>query len=120
MLQNELYSKLNNDTSLTDIQTYIREVIKARGFIKQTVQENMLLLIEETGELAKAIRKNSKGMSVDEERLYKYDTIESEVADIFIVLLSLCNNLDLNLFNVFMRKEKINIERTWKVNQDED
>lgn len=120
MLQNELYSKLNNDTSLTDIQTYIREVIKSRGFIKQTIQENMLLLIEETGELAKAIRKNTKGMSVDEERLYKYDTIESEVADIFIVLLSLCNNLDLNLFNVFMEKEKINIERTWKVNQDED
>lgn len=120
MLQNELYSKLNNDTSLTDIQIYIREVIKSRGFIKQTIQENMLLLIEETGELAKAIRKNTKGMSVDEERLYKYDTIESEVADIFIVLLSLCNNLDLNLFNVFMEKEKINIERTWKVNQDED
>ena len=43
---------------------------------------------------------DTKGMSVDEERLYKYDTIESEVVDIFIVLLSLCNNLDLNLFNV--------------------
>lgn len=117
MLQKELYNKLNKESSLTDIQLYIKEVIEVRGFANQSVQENMLLFFEEAGELAKAIRKDIEGMSVDEERLYKYDTIENEIADILIVLLSICNKLDVSLFKAFMEKEKVNIERNWTINK---
>lgn len=115
MLQKELYNKLNKDSSLTDIQLYIKEVIEIRGFANQSVQENMLLFLEEAGELAKAIRKDTAGMSVDEERLNQYDTIESEAADLLIVLLSICNNLDISLYKAFIEKEKVNIERKWKI-----
>lgn len=118
MTQQDLYNKLEQNTSLSEIQSYIEKVITLRGFSNQSVQESMLLLIEETGELAKAIRKNTAGMSVDEERLYKYDTIENETADILIVLLSICNNLNINLFEAFMEKEKKNIGRNWIINQD--
>lgn len=119
MLQKELYNKLNKNSSLTDIQLYIKEIIEVRGFASQSVQENMLLFFEEAGELAKAIRKDTEGMSVDEERLYKYDTIENEVADVLIVLLSICNKLDISLYKAFMEKEKVNIERNWKINKED-
>ena len=119
MLQKELYNKLNKNSSLTDIQLYIKEIIEVRGFANQSVQENMLFFFEEAGELAKAIRKDTEGMSVDEERLYKYDTIENEVADVLIVLLSICNKLDISLYKAFMEKEKVNIERNWKINKED-
>lgn len=118
-MQTELYNKLDKGSSLTDVQLYVKEVIKERGFADQSVQENMLMLIEETGELAKAIRKNTGGMSVDEERICKYDTVENEAADIFIVLLSICNKLNVNLYEAFMEKEKINIGRNWTINKEE-
>lgn len=89
-----------------------------RGFGEQSAQANMILLIEETGELAKAIRKLSSGMSVDESMLHRYDTVESEVADIFIVLISICNILNINLYDAFLEKEKINSERNWVVNKN--
>ena len=41
------------------------------------------------------------------------DTIESEVADVFIVLCAICNKLNIDLFSSLKDKEK-NIERNWK------
>ena len=55
----------------------------------------MLLLTEEIGELAKAIRKDKTSMSIDKSKINNYDTIESEVADVFIVLCSICNKLNI-------------------------
>lgn len=39
------------------MQKYIKEVIEIRGFTNQEIEKTMLLLLEEVGELAKAIRK---------------------------------------------------------------
>lgn len=114
--QQELFSQLNPSTSLNDVQEYIKKVITMRGFDEQSVQTNLLLFLEETGELAKAIRKTSAGMSVDPNRLQNYDTVESEVADVLIVLLSICNTLGINLYDALVEKEKINCERIWKIN----
>lgn len=118
MTQQELFDNLNGNTCLSDVQLYIKKVANLRGFTDESVQSCMLLLLEEVGELAKAVRKHIKGMSVDEERLSNYDTVESEVADIFIVLLSICNRLEIDLVEAFMEKEKINIERKWIVNEN--
>ena len=63
--QSELYELLNEKNTLNEIQNYIKEVIKIRGFSEQKVQDKMLLLLEETGELAKAIRKTIPEASVD-------------------------------------------------------
>jgi len=116
MTQQELYNQLNPNVSLNDVQEYIKKVIELRGFSEQSVQTSLLLLLEETGELAKAIRKTSAGMSVDPNRLQNYDTVESEVADVFIVLLSICNTLGINLFESLLEKEKANCERGWNIN----
>lgn len=65
----------------------------------------MLLLLEKVGELAKAIRKNATNMSIDNSKINHYDTIESEVADAFIVLSSICNKLNIDLYKSLKDKE---------------
>ena len=102
--QSELYELLNEKNTLNEIQNYIKEVIKIRWFSEQKVQDKMLLLLEETGELAKAIRKTIPEASVDYERIENYTDIEEEVADVFIVLVSICNRLNINLYDAIIKK----------------
>lgn len=118
--QSELYELLNEKNTLNEIQNYIKEVIKIRGFSEQKVQDKMLLLLEETGELAKAIRKTIPETSVDYERIENYTDIEEEVADVFIVLVSICNRLNINLYDAIIKKEEKNIKRQWKLNAGEN
>jgi len=113
MDQKALLNELDEKSSLTQVQDYIRKVVEIRGFADQPVQETMLLLLEETGELAKAIRKVATKMSVDPDKMQNYDTVESEVADVFFVLTAICNQMNVNLFNALKEKERVNSERNW-------
>ena len=117
--QNKLYEFLNENNSLNEIQDYIRKIITIRGFSEQRVQDKMLLLLEETGELAKAIRKTLPEASIDYNKIENYTDIEEEIADVFIVLVSICNRLNINLYDAMRKKEENNIKRQWKVNQVE-
>lgn len=112
--QLELWEDLNEKNTLQEVQEYIKEVITIRGFANQEIEKTMLLLLEEVGELAKAIRKTATNMGVDNNKINHYDTIESEVADVFIVLNSVCNKLNIDLYQSLKDKEKENINRTWK------
>ncbi len=112
--QLELWNNLNESYTLYEIQKYINNVIKLRGFEEQEIEKTMLLLLEEVGELAKAIRKNATDMKIDNSKINNYDTIESEVADVFIVLTSICNKLDIDLYKALKDKEENNIKRSWK------
>ena len=114
LIQKELLDNLSENDSLREVQKYIKSVIDIRGFGNQPIQEAMLLLLEEVGELAKAVRKTKTNMSVDVNKLKNYDTVESEVADVFIVLSSICNLLNIDMFQVLKDKETENINRTWK------
>lgn len=53
-------------------------------------------------------------MIIDNNKINHYDTIESEVADVFILLNSVCNKLDIDLYKALKDKEQENIMRTWK------
>lgn len=117
--QNKLYEFLNENNSLNEIQDYIREIITIRGFSEQRVQDKMLLLLEEAGELAKAIRKTLPEASIDYDKIDNYTDIEEEIADVFIVLVSICNRLNINLYDAIKKKEEKNIKRQWKVNKGE-
>lgn len=112
--QLELWNNLNENNTLQEVQQYIKNVIEIRGFANQEIEKTMLLLVEEVGELAKAIRKSATNMSIDKTKINHYDTIESEVADVFIVLNNICNKLDIDLFKVLKDKEQENINRTWR------
>lgn len=111
--QKELYSRLDKGMSLGEIQDYIKSVIGIRGFGGQPVEQEVLLLIEEVGELAKAIRNEKTNMGVDQRKVGNVDTVENEIADVFIVLVSACNTLGIDLFEALREKERINIERSW-------
>ena len=117
--QNKLYEFLNENNSLNEIHDYIRKIITIRGFSEQRVQDKMLLLLEETGELAKAIRKTLPEASIDYNKIENYTDIEEEIADVFIVLVSICNRLNINLYDAMRKKEEKNIKRQWKVNKVE-
>ena len=54
---------------------------------------------------------------MDKTKEYNYSSIESEIADVFIVLLSICDILNINLFKAFLDKEEENIKRVWSVNK---
>ncbi len=94
-----------------DYQELLRQLVVERGFDKETVPEVFLLLTEEVGELAKAIRKHH-GMKVDDAS-HKHDIAE-EAADVLWLLLDLCNRLDIDLEQAFRDKETKNQQRTWK------
>ena len=88
-------------------------MIEIRGFANQEIEKTMLLLLEEVGELAKSIRKNATNMGIDKNKINHYDTIESELADVFIVLSSVCNKLNIDLYKALKDKEEENIKRIW-------
>ena len=116
-IQQELLKKLSDKSSINEIQSYIKKVMEVRGFNKEKSSDKILLLVEEVGELAKAIRKNEKKLGIDKTKEYNYSSIESEIADVFIVLLSICDILNMDLLKVFLEKEEENIKRIWSVNK---
>lgn len=112
--QIQLLEQLKKEDRLSTIQEYLKQVIAIRGFDHQSVEKEMLLLTEEIGELAKAIRKDKVNMGIDQNKLQNYDSVESEIADVFIVIVSICNKLGISLYECLIEKEMKNIERTWK------
>ena len=116
-IQQELLTKLSNQSSINEIQSYIKKVMEVRGFNKEKPSDKILLLVEEVGELAKAIRKNESKLGIDKTKEYNYSSVESEIADVFIVLLSICDILNIDLLKAFFYKEEENIKRIWSVNK---
>jgi NTP pyrophosphatase (non-canonical NTP hydrolase) len=96
---------------LNDYQKLISQLVLERGFEKETVTEVFTLLVEEVGELAKAIRK-ANNQKVDENS--KKHDVEEEVADVFWLLLDVCNRLNIDLEKSFRAKEAKNQTREWK------
>ena len=101
---------LPKDPKIQDYQSYIANMVKLRGFDKETLPEIMLLMIEEVGELAKVIRKQH-GIHTDPVSLLS--TAEDELADVFNYLLDIANNLGVDLEVAFRKKEAKNKLRTW-------
>lgn len=112
--QQILWDNLNENNTLREVQKYIENQNIVREFENESVQDRMLLLTEEIGELAKAIRKNSTNMCTDVNKQYSYDTVESEIADCFYVLTSIASTLNIDMFKSLKDKEEENIHRTWK------
>lgn len=110
-LEEEL-SRLDERSSISDIQSYINKMIEERGFEKQTKQDVMLLLTEEVGELAKEVRKSTNiKIDITESR---QENLSDEIADVFTHILSMCRVANIDLLKAFIDKENKNLKRTWK------
>lgn len=102
---------LKENPTLKDFQQYIRDMIKERGFEGESISELFMMLSEEVGEMAKAVRKHAK-IKIDSNS-HKPE-LEHEIADVFIYLLDICNYFDIDLEKAFRDKEEINKKRVWK------
>ena len=75
-IQQDLLKKLSKENSINEIQSYIKKIMEIRGFNKEKSSDKILLLVEEVGELAKAIRKNERKIGIDKTKEYNYSSIE--------------------------------------------
>lgn len=110
---------LQKNFSLNQIQNYMNAMAQHRGFTNQTARDTLLVMIEECGELAKAIRKYS-GIGIDHTRSQEYGNLAHEMADVLICLLMLANKCNVNLYQALEQKEQINQQRVWQVAQKKE
>ncbi len=96
--------------TLSELQKYVSDMSIERGFREQSIYQQFMKFLEESGELAKAAKhqlKDPKNLAFQKESAH-------EAADVFMYLLELCNRLDVDLMKAMREKEKINENRSWK------
>ena len=87
------------------------QLVKERGFDKETVPEMFMLFLEECGEMAKAARKTQ---TIKTDKHSEKFHLDHEMADVFIYLLDICNHYGVDLEKAFRDKEEINKKRIWE------
>lgn len=92
---------------LRDLQDYYGRMAAVRGFTGETPQDTMLLLTEEVGELARAIRKRVQLVRADQSR----DDPGEELADVQLYVLHLANVIGVDLAQAVAAKELVNHAR---------
>lgn len=103
--------------TLFDLQKYVKKMVAHRGFDNETIQDVLLLLVEEIGELAKAIREQM-GLKVNLDDLSRSKDIRNEIADCLIYLIDLANLANVDLQDAFIEKENTNKKGTWGTKKD--
>ena len=98
MIKENLLNSLTREDSLDLIQKYVENKITVDTFNKNDVASEMFRLFFNVVELGKEIR-----ISLNKEDV---KNSESKIADIFLVLISICNSLNINLFDALAEKEK--------------
>lgn len=93
---------------LKPFQNYYRRAAAQRGYERESTQNCLLLMVEEVGELARALRKK--------ERLTRHGSAiqnaESlELADVFMYVIHMANILKIDLGQAVQQKELLNIEK---------
>jgi NTP pyrophosphatase (non-canonical NTP hydrolase) len=93
--------------AVKSFQTYYARAAVRRGYEKESAENTLLLMLEEFGELASAIRKRQKLRRDHGSRSNE----EQELADVFIYVVHLANVLGIDLGEAVHAKEQINIKR---------
>ena len=97
----------NPGEGLRGLQVYYDRVAHARGWASESAVESMVLLTEEVGELARAVREH---VGLARHRGLKSDPSE-ELADVQLYVAHLANVLKIDLAEAVSRKEAINARR---------
>jgi len=103
--------RLPDTPTLDHFQQFYSQVARLRNFHKESPIEILLLLVEEIGELAKAIRA-MEGLTVSSSDPAPKD-VRLELADCLNYLLHMANRVGVSLQSAFREKEKINATRVW-------
>ncbi len=84
------------------LQEHYRLVSARRGYDGERPNQIMLLLVEEIGELARAIRKE---LGLHRDRRYTADSMADELADVQLYLVHLANAIGVDLADAVSTKE---------------
>lgn len=95
---------------LKELQAYIWQKNIDRGFAEESAERKMLMLTEEVGELAKAVRQHI-GMGFSETT--SMNEAAEELADVLIITLGLASTLKIDIFDALVHKEEKNSKRKW-------
>lgn len=93
---------------LAVLQDYYERVAAGRGYGDESAQDTMLMLTEELGELARAVRER---VGLQRAGGYSQEDAAAEMADIQLFLLHLANILGVNLAGAVRDKERVNAQR---------
>lgn len=104
---------LKDSPTFGDIQKYVSTMVKERGFSEEGLIEVALLLFEEVGELAKAIRFD-QGLKLKRESIRRIKSIDYELVDCLIYLFDLANLANVDLEKALREKEAINSRKRWR------
>ena len=99
MTKEQLLFSLSREDSLDLIQKYVEENVCVDTFDKKDISSEMFRLFFNVIELGKEVRFSLKDQD--------YQNTELKIADIFLVLISICNSLNINLFDALQEKEKV-------------
>jgi NTP pyrophosphatase (non-canonical NTP hydrolase) len=98
-----------------DLQRFIHDLEAHHGWLDVDLVHNVFLMVEEVGELAKAIRRYEKifpeGKAPPTEDARK--EVAHEIVDVLNYLLAIANRLDIDVESAFREKNAENLTRTW-------
>jgi NTP pyrophosphatase (non-canonical NTP hydrolase) len=94
--------------AVKSFQNYYRRAALQRGYTKESAKDCLMLMVEEVGELARALRKRAKlarhGRQIENQE-------GLELADVFIYVVHMANILKIDLSSVVQEKELLNIRK---------
>ncbi|SCF16608.1 NTP pyrophosphatase, house-cleaning of non-canonical NTPs [Micromonospora viridifaciens] len=102
---------LPRTATLPELQRYVADMEKQRGFTDRTVLDQCLMLGEEVGELFKAVRKHQQ-LPIGTTSIV--GTVDEELADVLIFVCAVANRYGIDLSEALRRKEQHNEQRTWR------
>jgi NTP pyrophosphatase (non-canonical NTP hydrolase) len=83
----------------------LQKYVKKRDFKPKKKPKYFMKLIEEVGELSQMIKKDKRLDPEDERTKAIKGTLEEELADVLYYVIALANVYDINLEEVFLRKQ---------------
>lgn len=90
------------------LQDYYRRIARRRGWANESPRDTLLLITEEIGELARAVRKDA---GLHRDGSYEHGAVGHELADVQLYLVHLASALGVDLAAAVTEKERVNAER---------
>lgn len=106
---------MNDQPTLRDCQAFHQYLDELKGF-SQELPVNVMLLVEEVGEVAKEVRRYMKAQAderpdqLEEARAH----LREELADCLAYIVKLSNYTDVDLEASYVQKMRVNLARQWK------
>lgn len=105
---------LKDQPTLKDCQAFHHYLDEAKGF-SQDLPLNVMLLVEEVGEVAKEVRRLTKAQKAgfDEGVLVATAHLREELADCLAFVVKLANYAQIDLEEAYVQKMRYNMNREW-------